>query len=70
MLMIGSPALKPERAFARELRTRRRAALARWVRRDGTGNGNGLAGSSAHRPSHPGGTGGRASGASRVMGSG
>src|SRR3954451_17755371 len=34
MLMTGSGPLDAERAFTRQLRSRRRAALTRWLRRD------------------------------------
>ncbi len=39
MLLTGSGALDAERAFTRVARSRRRAALARWLRREPAGHG-------------------------------
>lgn len=39
MLMTGSAPLDAERAFTRAVRSRRRAALARWLRRQRAGRG-------------------------------
>ena len=39
MLMTGSAQIDAERAFARSRRSRRRAALARWLRREPAGRG-------------------------------
>jgi hypothetical protein len=39
MLMTGSGPIDAERAFTREARSRRRAALARWLRRRPAGHG-------------------------------